>query len=246
MKSTIMAFTLFTLLMTPAGYAEESSKVYKLYFPQIKLDKDNLERIEEIHIKVACGHIEAIEKIPDDWNIEIIRAISAVEEFHSSAGHVGSMLTSIDMMNGNLRVKVGERDCFDVTASILTSGPKIQQIELPFSKLILNQDKPIAQREQNTNFLKKTLRNLTLEDPQKDVGRNISNHDLRFIGINGYGCYAPGVEQADQTLAQKQGIKCLDGTSDVIENEEHAKLIQTAIKYAREYNLLLLKKLKSK
>ena len=141
MKTTIMAFLLFAL-MSAASYAGEISQVYKLYFPQIKLDKENLERIDEIHLKVACGHIEAIEKIPNDWNMEIVRAISAVEEFHSSAGHGGSMLTSIDMMNDSLRIKVGEKECFDVTASIITSGPKMQQIELELKQLTL---KPLKQ-----------------------------------------------------------------------------------------------------
>jgi len=127
--------------MSAAGYAGEPFQVYKLYFPKINLDKENLERIDEIHLKVACGHIEAIKKIPDDWNIEIVRAISAVEEFHSSAGHGGAMLTSIDVMNGSLYIKVGEKKCFDVTASIITSGPKMQQIDLPLSKLNLKPQK---------------------------------------------------------------------------------------------------------
>jgi hypothetical protein len=102
------------------------------------------------------------------------------------------------------------------------------------------------QKSPSVDILKKTIESLNLNDPTKDVEKRIANNDMRFVGINGYTCYAPGVEKDDITLTQKHGMRCLEGTSDYIENEEHGRLIQTAIKYAKEYNLNLLMKFKTK
>jgi hypothetical protein len=97
-----------------------------------------------------------------------------------------------------------------------------------------------------TETLKATLSRLNLGNPEKDIDTNIANADLRFICICGYACYAPGVDKSDLSLTKKYGTRCLEGTSDVIEGEEHGKLIETARKYAERYNTALLKKLKFK
>lgn len=133
----LVPFVLSTVLCATA-YAANAPQVYRLSFPKIYLNKADGERIEEINIKVACGHVNAIHKIPDDWNIEIIRAISAVEEFHASAGHGASRLNDIDILNGCISITVAEKTCFDVSASIMTIGTNTgRQIELPLSKLKL-------------------------------------------------------------------------------------------------------------
>ena len=124
-------------LFTMAAFAAESHQVYRLFFPNMNLSKDGGEQIEEVHLSVACGHIEAITNIPDDWNIEVVRAISAVEKLNASAGHRGSRLSGIEKLNGAIRITVGEKECFDVSATILISGKNIRQVELPRSKLKL-------------------------------------------------------------------------------------------------------------
>ncbi len=98
----------------------------------------------------------------------------------------------------------------------------------------------------NTAILKTTLSSLNIEEPEKDINKNIKNNDLRFICVCGYACYTPGVEQNDLSLTTKYGIRCLDGTSDMIENDEHAQLIKDARKYAEHYNALLLKEIKNR
>lgn len=98
----------------------------------------------------------------------------------------------------------------------------------------------------NTAILKTTLGTLNIDNPEKDLDENIRNKDLRFICICGYACYTPRVEQSDLSLTKKYGIKCLDGTSDLIESDEHAKLIKDTIKYAERYNGLLLKEIKNR
>jgi len=86
---------------------------------------------------VACGHIEAITKIPDDWNIEVLRAVSAVEKLNASAGYGGSRISGIEELNGAIRISVGEKKCFDISATILISGKNMRLVDLPRSKLKL-------------------------------------------------------------------------------------------------------------
>lgn len=137
MKTAILSFLLITVLTT-SSFAAESRLGYILNFPDIALDKKNGERIEQIQITVSCGHIEAILSIPDDWNIDVIRAISAVEELHASAGHGASMLHNIKTFSGVIQLSVGESDCFKVSASLMTSGTDTaRQIDFPQSKLEL-------------------------------------------------------------------------------------------------------------
>jgi hypothetical protein len=124
-------------LFTMAVYAAESRQAYTVLFPKITLLTDDSEGIEEVRLSVACGHIEAISKIPNDWNIQVVRAISAVEQLNASAGHGGSRLPGIEKLNGAIRIAVLEKECFDVSAIILISGRNIRQIELPRSKLKL-------------------------------------------------------------------------------------------------------------
>jgi hypothetical protein len=97
-----------------------------------------------------------------------------------------------------------------------------------------------------TESLKMALKSLNLENPEVDANQNLSNRDPRFICICGYACYTPGVEKDDLALTKKYGSRCLEGTSDVVEGDEHGKLIEAARNYAVKYNAVLLKKLKSK
>ena len=121
-------------------------------------------------------------------------------------------------------------------------APFDRSLELPRNLYPLDQKS--VQKPKNDEILKTTISGLNIDHPELDVERNIGDKDLRFIGINGYACYTPGVGPDDQSLTERHGVKCLDGTSDVIENEEHFRLTQIARKYARAYNLILLKKLK--
>ena len=82
------------------GHAAETKQNYMIVFPSIDLSRHNNEGIEEVYISVACGHITDITNIPNDWNIEVIRAVSAVEQFHASAGHGASRLPGTDYFNG--------------------------------------------------------------------------------------------------------------------------------------------------
>lgn len=109
---------------------DAKEKILGLYFPGKGVLKQG-ERIDEFHLKVACGHIESIVHIPDDWNIEVVRAISAVEELHASAGHGGSMLDRIEQIDGMVLVTIEESACFRLSASLIVNGQDtVREIEL--------------------------------------------------------------------------------------------------------------------
>lgn len=96
----------------------------------------------------------------------------------------------------------------------------------------------------DTAILKTTLRTLNLDSPKADVEINVRNGDFRFICICSYACDTPGVEEKDALLRNKLGYRCLEGTSDRIESDEHMRLIKAARQYAELYNAELLKTLK--
>ncbi len=120
---------------------------------------------------------------------------------------------------------------------------EVAGLDTEFLKVLRKQEKT-TKSTANIEILKKTLKGLNLDDPTADMEKQTANNDLRFVGINGYTCYPPGVEKEDMKLAQKYDIRCLEGTSDNIENEGHGKLIEAAIKYAETYNRALIQKLK--
>jgi outer membrane lipoprotein LolB len=97
----------------------------------------------------------------------------------------------------------------------------------------------------NTRALAATLASLNLADPAADLDVHLKSGDIRFIGINGYTCTAPGVADADTDVVSRHGMRCLEGTSDAIENSEHASLVQKASKYAMEYNSELIRRIRS-
>jgi len=88
-------------------------------------------------------------------------------------------------------------------------------------------------------FLEQTLASLNLEDPESDMTVNLMAGDTRFLGIYGYVCTAPGVQESDYHLLGTYGTNCLAGPSDAVESAKHMQLIQTATDYARRYNIAL-------
>jgi outer membrane lipoprotein LolB len=87
--------------------------------------------------------------------------------------------------------------------------------------------------------LETTLNSLDLVHPERDMEKNVSLGDFHFIGINGYTCEIPESKDYSDTLIKRYGLRCLAGTSDMIEGEEHAKLIKKADEYAVSYNKAL-------
>jgi hypothetical protein len=96
-----------------------------------------------------------------------------------------------------------------------------------------------------TKALTATLATLNLANPIKDLDANLKRNDRRFIGVASYACDAPGVVGSDEPLTRSAtyGLRCLEGTGDIIESDEHMRLIQKARDYALAYNKELLRRI---
>ena len=71
---------------------------------------------------------------------------------------------------------------------------------------------------------------------------NLSKGDKEFVAIYGYTYEVPGVE--NKAIIKEYGMRPIEGTSDVVEGQEHKHLIDLARTYAKAYNQKLLKILK--
>lgn len=98
-----------------------------------------------------------------------------------------------------------------------------------------------SSKRSNVTVLKSTLETLDLEHPEEDVTRNVAKGEFTFFGINGYSCDIPNDKLDFNPLIQEYGIRCLEGTSDMVEGEEHRRLIERATVYAQSYNSSLKK-----
>lgn len=96
-----------------------------------------------------------------------------------------------------------------------------------------------------TKALTATLATLNLANPIKDLNANLKRNDRRFIGVASYACDAPGVRGSDEPLTRSAtyGLRCLEGTGDIIESNEHLLLIDKARAYALAYNKELLRRI---
>jgi hypothetical protein len=96
-----------------------------------------------------------------------------------------------------------------------------------------------------TKALTATLATLNLGNPIKDLDANLKRSDRRFIGVASYACDAPGVRGSDEPLTRSAayGLRCLEGTGDIIESDEHLRLIRKATDYALAYNTELLRRI---
>ena len=99
--------------------------------------------------------------------------------------------------------------------------------------------------DHSTAILAATLATLNLKNPKNDLDTNLKRNDRRFMGIYGVACDTPGVSDADQKFvySPKFGRRCLDGTTDLVENDKHLAMIQEAMKYAAVYNQELLRRI---
>jgi hypothetical protein len=108
-------------------------------------------------------------------------------------------------------------------------------------------------RPEYSKVLAASLRMLNIFDPTKDLDANLSSGNDRFVGIYGYSCSPPGLDEsaqgdsftADQRLEISRGVKCIEGTSDVIPDDpQYRDLYQTAWKYAETYNTEYLRRIR--
>jgi hypothetical protein len=109
-------------------------------------------------------------------------------------------------------------------------------------------------RPKHSKTLAASLRILNIADPAKDLDSNLSRGNTRFVGIYGYSCSPPGFDEnakdhdftADQKLEISHGVKCIEGTGDVIPDDpQYMDLYATAWKYAKTYNTEYLRRIRT-
>jgi hypothetical protein len=93
---------------------------FVLYWPDEVLQAGKDLEITELSISVVCGQFSAIRNIPEDWNLEIIRPISARTELKASAGHGASHLENMLPLNGVIVISADEAPCFDIKTQIIS------------------------------------------------------------------------------------------------------------------------------
>ena len=82
---------------------------------------------------------------------------------------------------------------------------------------------------------------LKTADPQTDATQALKQNDKRLMAVYGYTLHIPGTKPENFTEYQNTyGLKPIEGTSDMIESEEHGKLNALAFKYAKQYNNIIL------
>jgi hypothetical protein len=90
-------------------------------------------------------------------------------------------------------------------------------------------------------ILKTYMLPINLEDPKGDFDKRIAHCDYRFISVNGLYLQYPGLKLSkDKELLDKVGHRSIEGTSDALENEEHADLVIKFGEYAESYNKCML------
>lgn len=92
----------------------------------------------------------------------------------------------------------------------------------------------IAENASQAARLKRDLSTLNLHDPAADLQKAIAAGDFRPIGVCGFACLAPGFDGD-----RRAELHIIDGTGDVVEGDEHLRLIEQATAYARAYNQTL-------
>jgi hypothetical protein len=96
---------------------------------------------------------------------------------------------------------------------------------------------------------KATLATLNLANPVSDLEANLAKQDRHFIGTNGYTCWAPGIDDSDENHrlvnSLAYGLKCLAGTCDALESDEHLALVNIAEGYAKAYNFELTRRIRN-
>ena len=124
MRTIILSAVFLTCLTGCASHREEllTGHRYRLFFPDIALNTAEGERIESVGVTVSCGRFRAITVIPNDWSVEVVSPSSEVTTLRASAGHGSSTIWSLRDLDGAFVISLGEKACFDISATVSTSA----------------------------------------------------------------------------------------------------------------------------
>ena len=97
-----------------------------------------------------------------------------------------------------------------------------------------------ASAEDSLSTLHAELQGLDLVTPESDAARDVSQGHPHCYSVNGYGRSFPGASTTKEQAYCAAIEKNFTGTSDVVQNEEHRRLIELAEMYAKRYNAYVL------
>lgn len=94
----------------------------RLYFPDLKLDRDGGERIESLSVKMSCGKFRSVGVIPADWALSVTSPLSAAETSMTfEAAHGAALLPSLDEIQGTVVVSGAGDSCFGLSATVTSN-----------------------------------------------------------------------------------------------------------------------------
>jgi hypothetical protein len=76
------------------------------------------ERIESVEVVISCARFRAINRIPNDWSVEVVSPVSEVSTFKATAGHGSTSLWSGSDLDDFVTIMICEPDCFDIKAKV--------------------------------------------------------------------------------------------------------------------------------
>jgi hypothetical protein len=115
-SSAAMAMTGLSLLL--AAEVAEAQSVALVWPPSLAVSNRDLE-ITDIYLTIECAEVSAIRFIPEDWNVNVTRPVSAVAKFHAEAGHGGSHLPDLSTLQGAIVLSNIDRSCFKLSGHVL-------------------------------------------------------------------------------------------------------------------------------
>lgn len=100
---------------------------YLVRWPATFLPEADDLRIYEVVISLKCGDFKAVNNLPDDWSLEIIRPISGISELRAEAGHGASSISSLADFNDVIKIsRLPENsNCFELSATVNRFDPDV-------------------------------------------------------------------------------------------------------------------------
>jgi hypothetical protein len=122
----IFIMILATAVCLPHAVIASPRNVQTVYFKPVPLEKSD--RIYIVEADLKCGHFSDFRAIPEDWSVQLTRAISGVEKLKMEAGHGSSQLLDIKELNGIIGItKHAEPSCFQLSATAIVTIDAEQQ-----------------------------------------------------------------------------------------------------------------------
>ena len=125
MPNSRLAIGLICIALSSGVALAQGAARQTVYWPSKLVSTTGNLRITELRVSLACGEVKARKNIPSDWNMEVIRPISARSELHFSAGHGASDIPSLKELDGVIVIGDVDKACFEISAQIVTETSEI-------------------------------------------------------------------------------------------------------------------------